>query len=45
MTLSYVTRTYHVDLAALIKGLGLASDTDPNTDATLRRNAIQNFAL
>lgn len=32
MTLSYVARTYRVDQMALMKGLGLAPDTDPNID-------------
>ena len=32
MTLTYVARTYRVDLSALMKNLGLAPDTDPNTD-------------
>jgi membrane protein DedA with SNARE-associated domain len=32
MTLSYVARTYRVDSTALISNLGLAPDTDPNTD-------------
>jgi membrane-associated protein len=39
MTLSYVARTYRVDTAALIKGLGLAPETNPNTD--LRSAAAQ----
>lgn len=39
MTLGYVARAYHVDLAALIKDLGLASDTGANTD--LRSAAAQ----
>jgi membrane-associated protein len=39
MTLSYVARAYHIEPAALISGLGLAPDTDPNTD--LRAVAAQ----
>jgi membrane-associated protein len=45
MTLSYVARTYRVDLAALIKGLDLPSDTDPNTDlrSAAARSKISTF--
>jgi len=32
MTLSYVARTYGVDLTALTKGLDLPAETDPNID-------------
>jgi len=39
MTLSYVARAYRVEPAALISRLGLAPDTDPNTD--LRAVAAQ----
>ena len=39
MTLSYVARTYRIETTALIRGLGLAPETDPNTD--LRSAAAQ----
>ncbi len=39
MTLGYVARTYRIDAAALITVLGLAPQTDPNTD--LRSAAAQ----
>ncbi len=42
MTLSYVARTYHVDIAALIRSLDLPPETDPNSD--LRSAAAQSKA-
>lgn len=39
MTLAYIARAYHVPASALMAGLGLPSDTDPNT--SLRSAAKQ----